>query len=93
MKKLFLVLFSAALIVGVVAAVQSAPGAVEDSLHEKVQTDITTQYQLLVDSDAPWMDRCVRAGAVREAYLQGHDKSNFKKWSSIASHDCHKAGL
>ena len=93
MMKLLLVLFAAALVVGVVTAVQSAPGVVEDSLHEKVQTDIVGQYQMLVDSGAPWMDRCVRAGAVREAYLQGHDDAGFRKWSSIAKHDCHKAGL
>ena len=93
MMKLLLVLFAAALVVGVVTAVQSAPGVVEDSLHEKVQTDVTAQYQMLVDSGAPWMDRCVRAGAVREAYLQGHDRDNFKKWSSIAKYDCRKAGM
>lgn len=59
---------------------------------DQVAVDSVEKYQI-ANRNGNKIDICVHAGLVAAAYLQAKDEANYRKWKSVESSDCVRAGL
>jgi hypothetical protein len=61
-------------------------------IEEGVANDVIDQYNLVAET-GDYMQMCVRAGLVAEAYLQAKNQTEYLNWTEIKKNDCAAAGL
>jgi len=61
-------------------------------IHDKVASDAEEQYRM-VEEHGTAIDKCVHAGLVAEAYLQGNNEESYARWKAIERLNCVNAGV
>lgn len=64
-----------------------------DDIERKVADEETAKYLMMQDNNAPYIERCVQAGLVAQAWLSVKDQSNYVKWQDVKEAMCASAGM